>query len=361
MADWHEPFAASYRFMRVSRATGYEIGRLDGIRGGTLQINRDTATFEAGTVASASLLDLGSDLVRGYLDAEWGDGAAESVCLGTWLASIPSRDVDGPLDSCTAYLDGRLQELQDDSFPAPITVGAGGNIVDTARAIAEAAGLPVSATPSDAVLGAAWAFGLESDAGGDGGSKLEAVNSLLSLAGYSAAYTDPMGTVIMSPYVDPSRRQPVWIFEEGIAATFLAEAREERDSREVANVAMAIYETDDATVIGEAVDDDPMSPYSTVSLGRRKVAKHSYNSTATQAEADAKAEELLRTNQSTIRRVTLRHVRCPARVGDAVEVRWPSAGITGTYVVRAQSVEIGSAGCLTTSELRAFERRRLDG
>lgn len=361
MADWHEPFEASYRFMRVSRSTGYETGQLDGIRGGTLQINRDTATFEGGTVATAALLDLGSDLVRGYLDAEWEDGSAESVCLGTWLASIPSRDVDGPLDSCTAYLDGRLQELQDDSFSAPIVVDAGENIVSTARAIAEQAGLAVNATPSDAVLGAAWAFGLESDGGEAGGSKLEAMNSLLALAGYSAAYTDPMGTVIMSPYVDPPRRQPVWIFEEGIAATFLAEAREERDSREVANVVLAIYESDGQTTVGEAVDDDPMSPYSTVSLGRRKVAKHSYRSAATQAEADAKADELLRTNQSTIRRVTLRHVRCPARVGDVVEVRWPSAGISGTYVVRTQTVEIGSAGCLTTSELRAFERRRLDG
>jgi hypothetical protein len=44
-------------------------------------------------------------------------------------------------------------------------------------------------------------------------------------------------------------------------------------------------------------------------------------------------------------------------VGDVVQVKWPSAGINGTYVVRTQTVDIGSAGCLTQSELRAFERR----
>ena len=185
----------------------------------------------------------------------------------------------------------------------------------------------------------------------------DAVNSLLSLAGYSAASTDALGRVVMAPYVDPDRRTPVWTFEEGINATFLSKAEEERDSRDVCNVVLAIYESDEQTTIGEAVDDDPMSPYSTVSLGRRKVAKYSYNSTATQAEADAKAAELLKTQQSTIRRVKLSHVHCPARVGDVVQVKWPSAGISGTYVVRTQTVDIGSAGCLTQSELRAFERR----
>ena len=357
MADWLSPFTATYRFMRVSRSTGYETAQLDGIKGGTLQLNQDTATFESAVLGTARYFDLGSDLVRCYLDAEWEDGTAESVCLGTWLATIPGRSVDGVQETCTAYCDGRLQELQDDSFSAPAIVDAGENIVSTAAAIARQAGLTVVATPSDKALGAAWSFGLQSHGDEDGGSKLDAVNSLLSLAGYSAASTDALGRVVMAPYVDPGRRTPVWTFEEGVNATFLSKAEEERDSRDVCNVVLAIYESDEQTTVGEAVDDDPMSPYSTVSLGRRKVAKYSYNDTATQAEADAKAAELLKTQQSTIRRVKLSHVHCPARVGDVVQVKWPSAGISGTYVVRTQTVDIGSAGCLTQSELRAFERR----
>ena len=357
MADWTRPFTATYRFMRVSRSTGYETAQLDGITGGTLQVNQDTATFESATLGTAAYFDLGADLVRGYLDATWEDGTEESVCLGTWLATIPGRNVDGATETCTAYCDGRLQELQDDSFSAPIVVDAGENIVATAQAIAEGAGLTVVATPSADTLGTAWAFGLSSESDGDGGSKLDAVNALLKLAGYGSASTDELGRVVMKPYTDPSSRTPVWTFEEGINATFLAEAEEERDSREVANVVLAIYESDDSTTIGEAVDDDPQSPYSTVRLGRRKFAKYSYNSMATQTAADAKAAELLRTNQSTIRRVKLRHVHCPARVGDVVAVSWPSAGISGSYVVRTQTIDIGSAGCLTASELRAFERR----
>lgn len=358
MADWTRPFDASYRFMRVSRIDGYESEQLGGIKSGTLQINQDTATYESLQLGTARHFDLGADLIRGYLDARWDDGTQESVCLGTWLASIPSRDVDGILENCTVYCDGRLQELQDDSFSAPIVVDAGENIVGTAKAIAEQAGLTVVATPSDKVLGTPWTFGMGSGGEEDGGSKLQAVNSLLQLAGYGSATTDEYGRIIMAPYVAPSDRTgSVWTFEEGLGATFLSKATEEKDARDVANVVLAIFETDDSTIIGEAVDDDPMSPYSTVSIGRRKVAKYSYNQTATQAEADAKAEELLATNQTVIHRVTLQHIHCPAKVGDIVEVKWPSAGISGTFAIRTQSVDIGSAGCLTKSELRTFVRR----
>lgn len=357
MADWHKPFSSTYRFMRVSRQTGYETEQMDGILKGKLTINQDTATFESAELETARYFDIGSDFIRGYLDAEWEDGTTESVCLGTWLATIPSRSVDGASETCTAYCDGRLQELQDDSFEAPITVSASSNIVSTAKSIAVADGLAVIATPSSKMLDADWVFGLDDTAENEGGSKLGAVNALLGLANYSAASTDVMGNVIMQPYVEPAGRNPVWTFEEGLGATFLAKAVDERDSRDVCNVVLAIYETDEGTVIGSAVDDDPMSPFSTVSLNRRKVAKYTYNQNVDQATADKTAESLLRTQQAIIHRVTLSHVHCPARVGDVVTVKWPSAGIDGTYVIRTQSVDIGSAGCMTTSELKAYERR----
>lgn len=358
MADWHEPFTASYRFMRVSRQTGFETEQLDWMRSGTLNINQDTATFESATVNSAKAIEFGADLVRCYLDATFYNGDEESVCLGTWLPSIPARNVDGPLEECTVYLEGRLKELQDDAFSAPILIDAGENIVSAAKAIAETAGLSVNATESSAVLKSAWVFGMKSGSDEEGGSKLDAVNALLHMAGYSSAFTDPNGNIVMEPYIDPSGRSPVWEFREGDDATFLSKATEERDSRKVANVVLAIYEDDESTVIGEAVDDDPMSPYSTISIGRRKVAKYTYHGTATQEEADAKAAELLKTNQATIRRVTINHIHCPARVGDVVALSFPRAGISGSFAIRTQRVGIGTAGCLTTSELRAFERRR---
>lgn len=348
--DWLKPFKSSYRFARVSRETGYELEEVLGIIGGKITVNQDTAIFESANLNTAEYIDLGSDWLRCYLDAEQG-GETESVCLGTWDATVPARNIDGYRETCTAYCDGLLGELRDDSFEAPISIPEGSNIIQYAQSIA--GDLPVNATPSDSVLGSAWTFGLDGD---NGGSKLQAMNSLLSLAGYSSASTDPMGNIVLKPYIDPASRNPVWTFEEGLNATFLAQAQEELDTRDVANVVLAIYESSGETTIGTAVDDDPNSPYSTVSMYRRKVAKYKYNSTATQAEADSKAAELLRTNQSVIHRVTLKHIHCPAMVGDVVRVKWPSAGIDASFTIRTQEIEVGSAGCLTTSELRRFVR-----
>lgn len=353
--DWHRPFSSSYMVTRVSRLTGRETRHLGFLSSGAISVNRDTELFESASLTCSEPIEPGSDVLRVHLVAEQ-DGAQERVCLGTFSASSPARKVGQGAGAYEVRCEGMLSDLARDSFEAPITIPAGSNIVETARAIASASA-SVQAVPSDAALTSAWTFGLEGGNNGDGGSKLDAVNALLRMAGYSSAWTDPRGTVMMTPYREPADMAPVWTFAEGPDATFLAEAEEERDGSKVANVVLAIYEDDGGTVVGQAVDDDPRSPYSTVSTGRRRVAKYRYDGTVAQSRADAKAAELLRTQQSTIRRVTLSHVRCPARVGDAVTVDWPSEGINGKFVIRTQSIRIGSAGCLTTSELRAFERR----
>ena len=74
----------------------------------------------------------------------------------------------------------------------------------------------------------------ESDKDKDKGStKLDAVNDLLDLAGYSSARTDEYGRVILEKYVEPGKRQPKWTFQEGANATFLTTMTDERDLREV--------------------------------------------------------------------------------------------------------------------------------
>lgn len=357
MADWRRPFRSSWRWVRVSRETGYEVGALGNLTDGELTINADTKTFESASVDCVGPLEVGSDFVRCYLDAEWRDGTAESVCIGTWLASVPSRDVHGSYDTCKVRFDGRLMELEQDYFEGYLTVPASADPIAYARGICEGAGLEVVLADaySGGALGTDWRFGL-SGSGGDGGSKLAAVNALLGMAGFRAAQTDPMGRVVFRAAERQPYGAPVWTFEEGPEATFLADATDEFDATSVANRVVAQFETSEATVFGVAVDDDPSSPWSTVSLGRTVTKPYDYDYAATQAEADAKAEELLRTQQSVVRRVKLRHVRCPLRVGDVAEVDYPSAAIGGRFLARAQSVELGGAGCMTTTELRRFER-----
>ena len=357
MADWSRPFTASYRFVRVSRETGMEVGRLPQFRsGGSITRNIDTQTFESAEAPFVGSLDVGADLVRVYLDATFYEtGETATAALGTFLANVPSRSVENTWSESTAKLDGRLKELAEDAFDVPVTVPKGSNAVEEARSIAVGCGLSVEADSSSYELSADWTFGLSSSADADGGSKLDAVNALLDLAGFSAARTDPMGTVLMRRYEPPADRSPSARLAEGPGSRLVASAEEEADSTEVANVVHAIYETDGGTVIGEAVDDDPASPYSTASLGRRRVANYTYSDEVSQKEADAKASELLATQQSVVHRVTVSHPYMEIACGDVAELDYPSAGISGRFAVRAQTLTMG-AGCMVKDEARAFSR-----
>ena len=365
MADWTKQFEASYSWWRVPRSSfdpyitgseGVETERIPNITRATLQLNDSTETFETGRAQCVGMLDVGTDLIRCHMTATWADGTVEDVVLGTYDVSIPSRDVLGSYAECEAVLDGRLIELQQDAFETPLVVPKNVNGAAYASGIVQTRGLTFAdylnvgaATTSQRTYG----LGVEGD--GDG-SVLSAYNDLMvNTQGTRAAKTDPWGRILVLEPIDYGST-PVWTFAEGEYATFLSEAVDERDTTGVCNVVACIYEDGESTVVGTAEDTDESSPWSIANYGRRKVAVYSYNGSATQAQADAKAARLLEENRSIVRRVTIKHTYCPARVGDIVEVSYPSAGIYGRFAIRTQAIEIGSGGCMTTSELRRFER-----
>ncbi len=365
MADWTKPFEASYSWWRVDRSSyqpyitgsaGIETERIPNITSATLQFNDSTETFETGLAHCVGPLDVGSDLIRCHMTAMWEDGTEEDVVLGTYNVSVPSRDVHGSYEECAAILDGRLIELQQDCFETPFVVPQGVNGAAYALAIAQTRGLTYADhlnvgafTTSQRVYG----FGVEGDRDG---SVLSAYNDIMvGTQGTRAAKTDPWGRLLVLAPIDYGAA-PAWTFAEGANATFLSDATDERDTSKVCNVVACVYEDGESTVVGTAEDTDSESPWSIANYGRRKVAVYTYQSSATQAQADAKAATLLEENRSIVRRVTIRHTYCPARVGDIVEVSYPSAGIYGRFAVRTQTIEVGSGGCMTTSELRRFER-----
>lgn len=363
MADWTRPFAASYTWWRVPRSSyydfysiGLESEQIDNIKGGTITVNNDSQTFESADVDLVGPLDVGIDFVRCKMTATFEDGATETVVLGTYSVAIPSRDVHGSYETCSAKLDGRLKEMSEDSFEYIYTVKKGENGWKKASGIARDCGLTFAngELPGDLLMPSKLRFSMD-DSDSNGGSKLTCYNAIMNELGWRAAKTDPYGRIRVQAPIDYDA-EPVWSFSEGVNATFLSDATDEFDASDVCNVVIAIYETSESTTIGTAVDDDPNSAYSTVNLGRRKVAKYKYDAEATQAKADKRAAWLLNNQRQVIHRVTIKHVWCGARVGDIVELRYPSAGISGKFAIRTQTIKVGSGGCLCTSELRRFER-----
>lgn len=348
MADWLAPFRSEYRVMRVSRETGAEAGRVGGVvRGGSIERNLDAAMKHTGSLTLAGSLDVGADLVRVYLDAtSIATGEAWSVPLGTFLPSVTSSDVGRALASQAVTLSGRLRELADEQFDGTYSLQAGSDPVSAAEAIVAGVGLEVVSDAHGSYLTSqTWTFD-----DSQGGTKLDCVNQLLDMAGFSSADTDAMGVVRLRRWRSTSERSPSWSFVEGRNARFLREVTDELDATDVANVVKAVFSSEDSVTVGVAENVD--GRFGIAEMGRRRYKRYDYNQGATQEEADAKAEQLLE-EQSALRRVTLKSVYGPYDIGDAVTVSYASQGVSGTFGVRKLSRDLG-AGCLTTVEVRSF-------
>lgn len=359
-AFWSQPFDAAYRVMVVDRATGDELRRLPSVSGGSVTRNQDTDTFESATLTIEGPVGESPDLVRIWLDATSQlTGEERSEPLGTFLVSTPKREVSGASERWAADLYGRLRELADDDFDAPYSVAAGSSAVDVAAGIARGCGLEVVADPSDYRTTAEWVFGTGSSGGDSPDTKLKVINRLLDLAGFSAAWTDPMGRVRMTRYVDPAARPIAWEYREGAGCAVTRDLTDELDRLAVANVVHVDYVTQGESVRGTAVDDDPNSEWSTVSVGRRIVKRYEYQdlpaATSAQAAANAKALELLRGDRSPIRRLTLTSAYRPAAVADAVRVALPTAGVTRDGAIRTQDIDLAPM-CPMRMEVRAIGR-----
>lgn len=364
MTDWTRRFSSSFRFMRVSRKTGLEVGAVHGVlTGGTIERNQDS-DYETGSVGfhGDALSGMGSDLLRCYLDATFMDGSKVSEALGTFVVSVPKVNRAGPVTTGTASLSGRLCEASEDEFDAPVTVAKGTNAVAEAASLLRAAGLTVLVKDqSSYAITTPWVLGTDSS-DQKLSTRLLAVNALLDAAGFAHATCDPYGRAVLRRYVEPSKRSPALSMTEGVLARFESSCTDERDASGVANVVHTRYSTSDKTVIGTAVDSDPSNPYSTASRGWRKCASYTYSDMPSgstdaemQAAANAKAAELLRNQQSVIHRVTVRHVYAPVTVGDAVDVHWPTAGILGRFAIRRMVLTM-TGGCPMEIELRRYER-----
>lgn len=367
MARWNERIVrTSYRFVRVDRTTGEEVSEIRALKGGSVTRNDDTRTKESAEVGIVGDVDFGPDLVRIYMTAEW-PGETASVVLGTFLPSIPGREIRRGYSTGTIRMSGRLQELLDDQFGAPVTVNKGDVAVEKAAEVIRESGLEVVAEESDYKVTENRYYGVGADQNNSqvGSTKLDMVNDLLDLAGFRAAYTDPMGRVVLEKYRDPEEIAPSWSFAEGPDCKFEWSMSEEKDSSSTANHVVVVYGPNEEgeRYVGEAWDRDLDSPLSTVSRGRTITKSYSYtdmppgtSADERQKYADERAASLLSTAQSVIWRVNMRHAYAPIAINKTAELRYQSGGIDGKFQIRAMRMTL-SGGCPTETELRRFRRR----
>lgn len=365
MDRWLQEIAVTrFRFMRVSRATGNETERLTMLKGGTITRNNDVRIAENATVEVVGDFNIGPDFVRIYMDCEWYDGHTESVALGTFIPSVPSRNVNSGYSTSSVDLYGRLQELMDDSFTEPVTLEPGTNAVEYAAQVCRDMGLEVLADESSYTISRARSYGLgatQSNSETDD-TKLGMVNDLLSLADFQAAKTDPLGRVLLKKYVAPEDKEPIWSFIEGVDAKFEAEMTDERDTMSVANHVVVYYRGEEETCRGEAWDHS--TEFSVENQGRVITKTYEYTElpegdTASDRTQYAmnRAQSLLTTAQAVIRRIKFSHAYAPVTITDSAYMSFPSGDIDGKFEIRTMTIHLVGGGRCDT-EGRQFQRTR---
>ena len=254
----HERFA----FRRVSWPSMAESEDIWQIVGGSASLGAFTEIKASGTISykGTSVPDDG-DLVRVYysFEDELGESIMRAIC--TCFVELGDDTHFGALVEGKADLRSTLAVLSDDGPGKPYNVSAGVNPVAVAVDIARKLKLRVNATASSYALSSQHLF--DPDA-----TWLEIVNWLLEAAGYSSAYPDPMGTVQMHPYVEPTKREPSWWFRSDGKSAMKRGIMRSDNRAEVPNAVRLWYEDDTCGLIAEAVNTDKRSTASTISLGR---------------------------------------------------------------------------------------------
>lgn len=311
----------SFRYVRVLWPSMVEAGEIDGITGCKVSENSLSSLKVKGELSYAWDPRIEDDLVRVYSDSEL-DGETETVCHATLFLTTP-KTTHSPMSSPgTGSMFSVLWILQQNKISETLTVDVGMNLVAYAASLARGYGnnLRVVDTPSVAVSTTMHTW----DAGTD---YLEIINDLLEIAGYGSATVDAYGNVVMAPYVDPASRAVAVTFSDTEDSVSAPSFEAELDTYEVPNVVCATCSNATTEPIKAIVEnDDPESPYSTVSRRKRIVRYETVSDIADEAALYAKAKELLMTGLSQVETVPIAHSYQPFEIGDAIMFDYRRSG-----------------------------------
>lgn len=314
----------SFRYVRVAWGSWEETEELTGITGGSLERNNLTAIKASGSLTYYDEPLLGRDLLRVYSDSiDPLTGERLSKAHGTYLAATPSSTHRGMVEEGTADLYSVLQVLAEDALEAPIVVSVGDNAVAKARTIIEETGLPVVAPTSTVKLTTTAVFD-EEDA-----SKLDAVNWLLSFAGFESANCDGFGNVLLRPYMSPAKRKPSFTMSDDKECVYRSGVVRECDRYSVPNVVKMTCSNagTSSPLIAVSENIDPLSTFSIPSRGRRIVHRESVSDIASQDALQAKADAVLTAKTSAAESFEIIHAYRPMDMGDVCNFVYNRAGI----------------------------------
>jgi hypothetical protein len=335
--DWTIPRQGIFRFYRVSYSGRQELEELATIQpGGRITRNAATDLKEEGRLPCVELPSIGDDLIRIYYVVEDDAGQEDAIALATMHAVKPSARYTAAAETAELSLVSALLTLQQAKLRETLTIAAGTVAATKAAEICTDLGLPVVSSPGTRALTADASWNA-------GDSRLKVVNWLLDFGGYWSAQVDGWGRVVFAPYEDPRRRTPVWTFRDGSNCIYRPEVTLETDAWDVPNVCVLTCSNPATALSGSFTNDDPASPYSTVTRGREIALAETVDDATSEADLDARAEKRLMLATSATERLALEHAYAPVTIGDVVDFGWTARGLSMRAAVQSQDLTLTPA------------------
>ncbi len=324
----------SFRYAEVDRSTMLDIRDLDSIEetGGSIKYQDSTELKVSADLPFVGDISLGSNYIRVYSTSVC-DNEEITILHGTFIPSRPSTDYSGAVATGTLDCYSLLKILEDTALEEPLTIEAESNPVGEATRLIARAGLPCIADESTTLLSTSHSY----DAGT---SYLKVCNDLVTIAGFTTLGIDASGAVRLVRAKEPSQLTPVYILRDDVDnVIFSPQVAHDLDIFEVPNKVIAIKSNakDSTPLIAVAVNDDPLSIYSTVSRGR-VVAKVS--DAENQAGLAAIASRVLIEKSSTVESIDLSHPYLPYNIGDALRLVYTKHELDFTGVAVSKTLEL---------------------
>ena len=321
------------------------IGEIETVLGGTLSASIYNTIRSGGKLdMDETDIDWLSERIRITYVLHEATGDVEYP-LGVYLPATPVRNADGATVSMSVEVYDKLQILADVKVAETYTIGAGTVATDAIRDIIEDAGeSKISVTPSAETLSSAMSWE-------PGSTYLQIVNGLLDAINYFSLWADGLGYYRADPYLAPSSRSSVWTFDDADVGLYLPDLTETYDNFGVPNHIIRVASSPDVEMVAEATNDDPVSPYSTVSRGRT-ISDYAVVEATSQTALDAITSRALAEATQVSRTVKMQHPLLPAiLLNSAVTLRNQQLGLSARYTVLSQTHAL-DCGSLVTATIR---------
>ena len=320
MTVWSETMEQTYEYYEVDPNTWKDKKKIDNIKSSSINWDLDTDTLGS---ASLDIINMvGECYIRIYLITIQ-NGVKEKHPLGTFLVQTPSSSFDGKVNNVSMDAYTSLLELKENPVPLGYTLLKDDNIMEEAYAIVrDNVRCPVVKTESNQLLKSNFVSNVDD-------KYIVFVKDLIEQAKYRLAL-DKMGNILFTPIVDIEALQPKFTFNDDNSSILYPDMTLKHDLYGIPNVVEVLCSTGSTMMYATAINDDPNSPTSTVSRGRKiiyRVTDPGLPGYPTQQQIDEYATNLLKKLSSIEYIITFSHAYCDVGIGDCVRINYSKAGL----------------------------------